>query len=169
MRQYLSPIVPVISALLLAQTCAPVQQTSSGAQRDSIIFQGISMLPGIRNGDRLTVDRFDCRSGPSDLKRGDVVAFWFPDDPSKTYVKRLVGLPGETVQLRGGRTFVNGQELAESYVDPKLNATARDEQPTYIKPHYYFVMGDNRDNSSDSRSWGLVPEKYIFAKMVAPR
>jgi signal peptidase I len=95
-----------------------------------------------------------------------VVAFWFPDDPSKSYVKRLVGMPGDTVQVRAGKTFVNGQELDEPYVDPKLNAVA-DVPPVYVKPHYYFVMGDNRNASSDSRSWGLVPEKYIYAKMIA--
>src|SRR3712207_3992039 len=104
--------------------------------------------------------------GLPELERGDIVVFWYPDDPTKSYIKRVIGLPGETVQLRGGRILVNGLELQEPYLDPALNASPDDRAPVYVKPHYYFVMGDNRDNSSDSRTWGLVPEKYIYGKAL---
>jgi len=170
MRQYLSLFALVISALMSVQSYTHGQQTSpgaaKGAKKDVIIFEGISMLPGIRDGDKLTVERFDCRGGEPDIKRGDVIAFWYPDDPSKVNIKRLIGLPGDKVQGIERGVFINGVKLDEPYVDTKLNVADTDGPMTFIKPHYYFVMGDNRDNSSDSRSWGLVPEKYIFAKVI---
>jgi len=127
--------------------------------------EGTSMLPRLHDGERIFVNKL-IYYGLPDLERGDIVVFWFPDDPSKSYIKRVIGLPGETVQMRAGRIFVNGKELQEPYLDPSLNVTDDDRPPTYVKPHYYFVMGDNRDNSSDSRSWGLVPEKYIYGKAL---
>jgi signal peptidase I len=139
-----------------------------GAQtKDSMVANGTSMFPVIKNGQRLAVERFD-RGAKFEVSRGDIVAFWFPDDPSVTYFARLIGMPGESVQIREGAVFINGRKLDEPYVDAALNR-ASDTHPTvYVKPHYYYVLGDNRDNSSDSRSWGLVPEKYIYAKVVAP-
>ena len=94
------------------------------------------------------------------------MVFWFPDDPSKSYIKRVVGLPGDTVELRDGAVFINGTSLNETYLDPKENLSTRSLAPVYVKPNYYFVMGDNRDNSSDSRAWGLVPKKYIYGKAL---
>src|SRR5947209_6410741 len=127
--------------------------------------EGTSMLPRLHDGERIFVNKL-IYYGLPDIERGDIVVFWFPDDPSKSYIKRVIGLPGETVQMRAGRIFVNGKELQEPYLDPTLNVSDDDRPPTYVKPHYYFVMGDNRDNSSDSRSWGLVPEKYIYGKAL---
>jgi signal peptidase I len=137
-----------------------------GCGRGTVVFEGVSMLPGIRHGDRLSVLRFD-RGPELELSRGDLVLFLYPGDPEKTYVKRLVGLPGETVELRDGVVFVNGRELAEPYVDPQFN-TARDSSPPlHVRERHYYVLGDNRDNSADSRSWGLVPERYILGKVVS--
>ena len=127
--------------------------------------EGTSMLPRLHDGERIFVNKLVYYDIP-ELERGDIVVFWFPDDPTKSYIKRVIGLPGETVQLRAGRIFVNGKELQEPYLENSLNVAAADEPPTYVKPHYYFVMGDNRDNSSDSRMWGLVPEKYIYGKAL---
>lgn len=139
----------------------------SAQTKDSMAARGTSMLPAVKDGQRLAVERFD-RGAKFEVARGDVVAFWFPDDPSVTYFARLIGMPGESVQIREGAVFIDGRKLDEPYVDAALNRASDTQQPVYVKPHYYYVLGDNRDNSSDSRSWGLVPEKYIYAKVVSP-
>jgi signal peptidase I len=143
----------MIMALVLVFVVQPVK------------VEGTSMLPRLHDGERIFVNKL-IYYGLPELERGDIVVFWYPDDPTKSYIKRVIGLPGETVQLRGGRILVNGRELQEPYLDPALNAAPDDRPPVYVKPHYYFVMGDNRDNSSDSRAWGLVPEKYIYGKAL---
>lgn len=131
--------------------------------------EGTSMLPRLHDGERIFVNKLiyydEYRWAPR-VERGDIVVFWFPDDPSKSYIKRVVGLPGDTVEIREGRVRINGSELEESYLDPRFNASPRSQPPVYVRPNYYFVMGDNRDNSSDSRSWGLVPKKYIYGKAL---
>lgn len=132
-----------------------------------MVAHGTSMLPAIKDGQRLTVKRFDPEA-KIEVTRGDVVAFWFPNDPSKTYFSRLVGMPGETVEIREGAVFINGRKSDEPYVDATLNRASATERPVFVKPHYYYVLGDSRDNSSDSRTWGLVPEKYIYAKVILP-
>lgn len=127
--------------------------------------EGTSMLPRLHDGERIFVNKLIYYGLPK-VERGDIVVFWFPDDPSKSYIKRVIGLPGETVEVRSGRIFVNGRELEEPYLDPQLNLARVNLSPTIVKDHYYFVMGDNRDHSSDSRYWGLVPEKYIYGKAL---
>ncbi|HEX6185630.1 MAG TPA: signal peptidase I [Pyrinomonadaceae bacterium] len=143
----------MIMALVLVFVAQPVK------------VEGTSMLPRLHDGERIFVNKL-IYYGLPEIERGDIVVFWFPNDPGKSYIKRVIGLPGETVQVRGGRIFVNGKELQEPYLENSLNVAAGDDPPVYVKPHYYFVMGDNRDNSSDSRSWGLVPEKYIYGKAL---
>jgi len=153
---------PIIVIILLAFAVA------CGFQgKNSIVLQGTAMLPSFKDGQRLKIKRFDRFEEP-DLKRGDVVVFLFPDDPSASYIKRLIGLPGDTVEIREGKVIVNDQELNEPYVDSRLNRSRRSQEPIFVKPHYYYVLGDNRDNSSDSRIWGLVPERYVYAKVVSP-
>lgn len=127
--------------------------------------EGTSMLRRLHDGDRIFVNKLIYYGMPR-LQRGDIVVFWYPNDPSKNYIKRIVGLPGETVEVREGRVHINGVELDEPYLDPHLNVGHMTLQPVLVKDHYYFVMGDNRDNSSDSRYWGLVPEKYIYGKAL---
>ena len=126
------------------------------------------MLPQLHDGERLLVDKLVYYKFKSfdwgHLQRGDVVVFWYPKDPDKSYVKRVIGLPGETVEMRDGVVLINGQELNENYLDAEHNQSLQDFKPTRVDEHFYFVMGDNRDNSSDSRIWGLVPEKYIYGK-----
>jgi signal peptidase I len=147
--------------------------------------EGFSMLPRLHSEERIFVNKLINFGSEEDermnfmgrlvgfvterlpkLERGDIVVFWYPEDPSKSYIKRVLGLPGETVEVRDGRVFINGEELDEPYLDPKLNLTRTNQPPVFVKNHYYFVMGDNRDHSSDSRAWGLVPEKYIYGKAL---
>ena len=127
--------------------------------------EGTSMLPRLHDGERIFVNKLIYYDLP-EVKRGDIIVFWFPDDPSKSYIKRVIGLPGETVEVREGRVYINGRELTEPYLDPQLNLARVNQLPLTVKKHYYFVMGDNRDHSSDSRLWGLVPEKYIYGKAL---
>ena len=127
--------------------------------------EGTSMLPRLHDGERIFVNKLIYYGLPK-LERGDIIVFWYPNDPSKSYIKRIIGLPNETVEVREGRILINGAELQEPYLDPQLNLSHASQTPVLVKEHYYFVMGDNRDHSSDSRIWGLVPEKYIYGKAL---
>jgi signal peptidase I len=131
--------------------------------------EGTSMLPRLHDGERIFVNKLiyydEYRWAPK-IERGDIVVFWFPDDPSKSYIKRVIGLPGDVIEVREGIVRVNGRDVEEGYLDPRLNLSHRSQSPTDVRANYYFVMGDNRDNSSDSRSWGLVPKKYIYGKAL---
>jgi signal peptidase I len=131
--------------------------------------EGTSMLPYLHDGERIFVNKliyYDDYGWAPKVYRGDIVVFWFPEDPSKSYIKRVIGLPGDTVEVHDGHVNVNGRDLDETYLDPHLNMSHAGKPPTYVKPGYYFVMGDNRDNSSDSRIWGLVPKKYVYGKAL---
>ncbi|MFT3742804.1 MAG: signal peptidase I [Pyrinomonadaceae bacterium] len=133
-----------------------------------VVVEGTSMLPQLHDGERLLVNKLVYYRIQSvswgHIERGDIVVFWFPNDPDKSYVKRVIGLPGETVELRNGRVLVDGKELNEDYLDKEYTQTMPPPMTKKVEEHHYFVMGDNRDNSSDSRYWGLVPEKYIYGK-----
>ncbi|HEY6402036.1 MAG TPA: signal peptidase I, partial [Blastocatellia bacterium] len=100
------------------------------------------------------------------IKRGDIVVLLYPDDPSKSYIKRVVGLPGEEVNVENGRLYINGQQMNEPYLDSEYLSADSMPGSMHVKEHHYFVLGDNRRNSSDSRYWGLVPEKYIYGKAI---
>ena len=123
------------------------------------------MLPRLHNGERIFVNKLIYYDIP-ELERGDIVVFWFPDNPSQSFIKRVIGLPGDTIEVEDGQVIVNGTPLNEPYLDPNRNRNRASQPPVRVKPHYYMVMGDNRDNSYDSRDWGLVPEKYIYGKAM---
>lgn len=138
-----------------------------------VAVEGTSMLPELHDGERLLVNKLIYYKsqylqsiGFPRVDRGDIVVFWFPNDPDKSFVKRIIGLPGETVEVRNGAIYVDGKQLNEPYLDPDRNQAHANMSPRKVESHYYFVVGDNRDNSYDSRSWGLVPEKYIYGKAV---
>src|ERR671939_420667 len=111
----------MIMALVLVFIAQPVK------------VEGTSMLPRLHDGERIFVNQL-IYYGLPELDRGDIVVFWFPDDPSKSYIKRVIGLPGETVQMRASRIYVNGKELQEPYLDPTLNVADDDRPPVYVKP-----------------------------------
>jgi signal peptidase I len=125
--------------------------------------QGTSMEPLLRDGERIVVNKFVYRFHR--IERGDVVVFWYPRDPSVSFIKRVVALPGDLVEIRAGHLLVNGLPVTEAY----LPAGFRDGDsypPTEVRKGYYFVLGDHRRSSNDSRTWGEVPEKYIYGRAV---
>ncbi len=125
--------------------------------------EGTSMNPLLSDQERIFINKFIYHFEPID--RGDVVVFWYPLDRSKSFIKRIVGLPGETVEIRSGNVYVNGKELADQFVPPSY-LDGSTYGPIEITQDEYFVMGDHRDSSNDSRVFGPVPRQYIYGKAV---
>ena len=98
--------------------------------------------------------------------RGDIITFGYPEDPSKTLVKRVIGLPGERVLSRDGRIFIDGHELAEPYLINEAYRSHDTFPEKLLPPDAYFVLGDHRNNSSDSRTWGPVPAALVRGKVL---
>jgi signal peptidase I len=132
---------------------------AAGCTSKTIHVEGDAMAPAFKNGETaiatLVVDRLD---------RGEVVAFRYPLDESKSFIKRIVGLPGEQIEMKNGQVFVNGRQLDEPYVDA-ANRSVDSRAPLAIPEGEYFVLGDNRRNSSDSRHWGNVRRDLIWGKV----
>jgi signal peptidase I len=125
--------------------------------------EGTSMAPLLSDQERIFINKFVYRFEP--IERGDVVVFWYPLDRSKSFIKRVVGLPGETVELRAGRLYVGGKELIEPYV-PANYLDGTNYPPLTLPADSYFVMGDHRDSSNDSRVFGPVARQFIYGKAV---
>jgi signal peptidase I len=124
--------------------------------------EGESMAPTLANQDRLIVNKLAYRFGPP--RRGDIVMLYYPRDPDKSFVKRVIAEEGDTVKIQDGRVFVNDVPMQDDYVLPDFRS--HEDQPAkVIPPGYYFVMGDHRNNSSDSRTWGEVPKRYIVGRV----
>ena len=125
--------------------------------------EGTSMAPLLSDQERIFINKFVYRFEP--IQRGDVVVFWYPMDPTKSFIKRVVGLPGETVEIRQGVVYVNGKSLAEPYVPPQYEDLS-DFGPLRIQDGKFFVMGDHRISSNDSRVFGAVESRYIYGRAV---
>lgn len=125
--------------------------------------EGTSMAPLLSDQERIFINKFVYRFEP--IHRGDVVVFWYPLDTSKSFIKRVIGLPGDTIDIRAGELYVNGKHIAEPYVPPSYFDDSS-YGPMQIPPEDYFVMGDHRDSSNDSRIFGPVSRKYIYGKAV---
>ncbi|MBZ5634035.1 MAG: signal peptidase I [Acidobacteriia bacterium] len=127
--------------------------------------EGTSMTPALVNDERIFINKFVYRFGLSDIVRGDTIVFWAPEDPSKSYIKRVVGLPGDAVEIVDGTVILNGQRLEEPYIRDeyrdRVSMTRR-----VVEDGHYFVLGDHRNSSNDSRSWGTVPRDAIYGKAV---
>jgi signal peptidase I len=124
--------------------------------------EGMSMAPTLQDQDRLIVNKLAYRLG--DPKVGDIVMLYYPLKPEKSFVKRIIAEEGDQVRIVDGRVFRNDVPLDDSFV-PQEYRSHDDWGPRVIDEGYYFVMGDHRNNSSDSRHWGLVPKKYIIGKV----
>jgi len=145
-----------------------------------------SMEPNLLVGDHLIVNKAVFSPSATgleraimprrDIRRGEVVVFKFPKDPSRDFIKRVIGLPGDQIELRRKKVYVNGQALDEPYahfitpLSPESDRRSSDLREEYgpvtVPSAQYFVMGDNRDNSEDSRFWGFLPASYVKGKAL---
>jgi signal peptidase I len=123
--------------------------------------EGTSMMPGLQDQERLFINKFQYHFEP--IHRDDVVVFHFPLDPAKSYIKRVIAIPGDTLRIDDGQVYVNGKALKESYV-PMRFRDDRSYPETVLSRNEYFVMGDHRLISSDSRDFGPVNRKLIYGK-----
>jgi signal peptidase I len=175
-REYFESIViAVILALFVRTWTVQAFKIPTGSMENNLLV-----------GDHLLVNKFVF--GPTasslerallpvrDIRRGDIVVFKFPNEPERDFIKRVIGLPGETLELRNKKVYVNGQPLDEPYVHFLEPASDSDEVtrfdvrerygPVRVPDGHYFVMGDNRDNSQDSRYWGFLPRGFIKGKAL---
>jgi signal peptidase I len=123
--------------------------------------EGTSMLPVLEDQDRLFINKMAYRVG--EIHRGDVVVFLYPHDHEKSYIKRVIALPGDDLRIDHGQVYVNGGRVEEKYV-PKRFADDRSQPEMTVPAHEYFVMGDHRSISSDSRDFGPVERELIYGK-----
>jgi signal peptidase I len=143
----------IIAALVILFIYQPVQ------------VEGTSMMPSLVDQERIFISKFPYKLGIERIERGDTVVFWFPSDPAKSYIKRVIGVPGDRVSIEDGIVYVNGRRIEESYVPVEY----RDRQSlreVMVTEDSYFVLGDHRSSSSDSRNWGLVPRRNIYGRAV---
>ena len=176
-REYVeSIIIAVILALFVRTWVVQAFKIPTGSMENNLLI-----------GDHLLVNKFIF--GPTPLaigrallpvrpiRRGDIVVFKYPDEPDRDFIKRVIGLPGETIELRNKKVYVNGKPLDEPYVHfltppsteyQEVTSSDVREQfaPVTVPPDRYFVMGDNRDNSQDSRYWGFLPRGYVKGKAL---
>jgi signal peptidase I len=109
-----------------------------------------------------------------DITRGDIIVFKYPEEPERDFIKRVIALPGETVELRHKKVYINGTPIDEPYVrfeqppspTPSLDDPRESYGPRTVPAGHYFMMGDNRDNSADSRYWGFLPASYVKGKAL---
>ena len=175
-REYFESIViAVILALFVRTWVVQAFKIPTGSMENNLLI-----------GDHLLVNKFAFAPPANglervvlparEIRRGDIVVFKYPDEPERDFIKRVIGLPGETLELRNKKVYIDGHPLDEPYVhflEPASNAqevTSFDVRERYgpvkVPADQYFVMGDNRDNSQDSRYWGFLPRSYIKGKAL---
>ena len=125
--------------------------------------EGTSMMPSLVDQERIFVNKFVYRLEP--IERGDIVVFKYPYDPSKSYIKRVIGMAGDRIRIDSGQVYVNGESLDETYVPPEYT-DARTLPEVVVPSNSYFVLGDHRSMSDDSRNFGPVNQRFIYGKAV---
>jgi signal peptidase I len=127
--------------------------------------EGTSMTPSLVNEERIFINKFVYRFGISDIDRGDTIVFWAPEDPTRSYIKRVIGVPGDVIEIVDGTVILNGKPLDEPYlIDANRDRVSM--PPRVVEEGRYFVLGDHRNSSNDSRSWGTVARDAIYGKAV---
>jgi len=179
-REYFESIViAVILALFVRTFVVQAFKIPTGSMENNLLI-----------GDHLLVNKFvfaptvapveEAVLPIEPIRRGDIVVFKYPEEPERDFIKRVIGLPGETIELRNKTVYVDGRPLDEPYVqflEPPAEVQPGDEDvtefdvrkhygPVTVPPEHYFVMGDNRDNSQDSRYWGFLPRTYIKGRAL---
>src|SRR5215467_4667576 len=127
--------------------------------------EGTSMMPALTDQERIFINKFNYHFGIGAIERGDMVVFWFPLDPQKSYIKRVIGIPGDIVQIEAGQVYVNHEAMREDYVPDEYRDRVTYEEHR-VPQGEYFVLGDHRSSSSDSRTWGFVNREAIYGKAV---
>ena len=127
--------------------------------------EGTSMMPSLVDQERIFINKFIYRFGIGEIERGDLVIFRFPGDVSKSYIKRVVALPGDQVEIVNGAVILNGRRIEEKFV-PQEYRDQQSMRPMVVERQHYFVLGDHRSSSNDSRAWGPVQRDYIYGKAV---
>jgi signal peptidase I len=179
LREYFEAIViAVVLALFVRTFVVQAFKIPTGSMENNLLI-----------GDHLLVNKMVFAPSPTavdrallplrDIERGEVVVFKYPEDPERDFIKRVIGLPGETLEVRGKRVYIDGKVLDEPYVHylepPPENAQYQEVTsfdlrerygPVEVPPGQYFVMGDNRDNSQDSRYWGFLPREYVKGRAL---
>jgi signal peptidase I len=123
--------------------------------------EGTSMQPQLVDQERIFVNRFIYQL--KDISRGDVIVFRYPKDPKKSFIKRVLAVPGDEVEIKDGRVFLNGRRVYEPYVNPEF-VDSRSFPDMVVPPGHYFVLGDHRNSSNDSRNWGFVSQELVYGK-----
>ena len=152
-------VMAMAHAVLSAGMCLALIATF-GVRLTRVV--GFSMKPTLDNHDGLLVNCLVYELGSP--RPGDIVSLYYPLDPNRVLIKRVIAESGDEVRIVGGLVYINGKPLREDYVDA-LFRSSENWGPKLVSDGYYFVMGDHRNSSSDSREWGLVPEKYIIGKV----
>jgi signal peptidase I len=155
-RRLLRALAEVLQTLLIAGLLFAAVNLVTARIR----VEGSSMEPSLHDGEFVVVNRLSYRVDQP--RPGDIIVFHFPLDPSRRFIKRIVGLPGDVIQVEGGHVYVNGQVLHEPYIA----APPRYSGEWTVGPDQLFVLGDNRNNSSDSQNWGMLPLDEVIGKAV---
>lgn len=150
----------VLRSLWTSTKIGAVLFVAYGLMFNFSVVRGSSMAPGIHDGDRILVDHLSYVF--QDVHRGDIVVLQYPLDPSLDYIKRVIGLPGDRIEIHDGGVWVNGAQLREPYV---AEQDARARLAITVEPEHFFVLGDNRPHSSDSREFGQVPRQNLRGKV----
>lgn len=127
--------------------------------------EGTSMMPGLTDQERIFINKYTYKLGAGSINREDLVVFHYPNDPSQSYIKRIIGIPGDTIEIKDGVVYVNGNKLDEPYVPEEYRDSVPMARET-VPADDYFVLGDHRSSSNDSRVWGFVGRKAIYGKAV---